>query len=152
MAETNAMELQRDASGCVKSEPKMESMQSVDDTIGEHDKDIPRLADRVPPQIWFAMIISTCERFAYYGLQSPFRGLNHLLSSTCFYHTDCTEENYLQNSSGDSLRPGALGLGQSTATAISYLFSFLVCVLPFPMGIMIDSYLGRYHGLVYFTG
>jgi hypothetical protein len=51
MAETNAMELQRDASGCVKSEPKMESMQSVDDTIGEHDKDIPRLADRVPPQV-----------------------------------------------------------------------------------------------------
>jgi len=34
---------------------------------------LPRVADKVPIQVWFVMLISTSERFAFYGLQAPFR-------------------------------------------------------------------------------
>jgi POT family proton-dependent oligopeptide transporter len=60
-------------------------------------------------------------------------------------------ENYIQNSRDDLLHPGALGLGQSTATSFSYLFTFLVYTVPLFAAPMIDCYLGRYRGLVCFT-
>ena len=53
----------------------------------------------------------------------------------------------MQNGPGNSAVPGALGLGQSTATNIYtayYLFSFLP---PVPFAIISDVRLGRYKAL-----
>nr|POF05424.1 putative peptide transporter ptr2 [Quercus suber] len=51
-------------------------------------------------------------------------------------------ENYLQNPLNDPLRPGALGLGQASATNLSYLFSLLVYTVPVFSAVIIDCYLG----------
>lgn len=115
---------------------------------------LPRVADKVPIQVWFVMLISTSERFAFYGLQAPFRKLG-CGSRAWLQRKDADvfdPENYLQNPAKDPLRPGALGLGQSTATNLSYLFSFIVYLVPMFAAVVIDCYLGRYRGLVVFTG
>lgn len=56
-------------------------------------------------------------------------------------------ENYLQNAHDDPLRPGLLGLGQSTAVGIIYAFSFLNYVTPLLGGIVADTWIGRYRAI-----
>ena len=57
-------------------------------------------------------------------------------------------ENYMQNPRGSHSVPGALDLGQATATNISnafFLFSFLT---PMLFGLVSDIWLGRYRTLM----
>ncbi|KAK5120443.1 hypothetical protein LTR85_006382 [Meristemomyces frigidus] len=102
---------------------------------GECDEDdedrhaLPQVADKVPLQVWYVILINTAERFAFFGFREPF-------------------QNYLQNPSDDPLRPGAFGLGQSTATNLSYTFSFLLYTMPLFAGWTIDCYFGRVKGLL----
>lgn len=52
----------------------------------------------------------------------------------------------MQNSP-DSVVRGALGLGQSTATNISNAFSLFYSLVPIPISIVSDTWLGRYKTL-----
>jgi POT family proton-dependent oligopeptide transporter len=58
--------------------------------------------------------------------------------------TDKTVENYIQNSKTDPLHPGALGLGQSTASMLVNVFLLLSYLTPIAAGIISDNYLGRF--------
>jgi POT family proton-dependent oligopeptide transporter len=56
-------------------------------------------------------------------------------------------ENYLQNKLNDEAVPGALGLGQSMASNISYGFLFFSYLTPLLFAIVSDTWLGRYKTL-----
>ncbi|KAF2106957.1 oligopeptide transporter [Lophiotrema nucula] len=79
----------------------------------------------VPRQVWLVSVVIFFERAAYYGVTAPF-------------------QNYLQNPPHDSIRPGALGLGQSVATAASYAFLFLIYTTPMIGAVLADCWIGRY--------
>ena len=49
------------------------------------------------------------------------------------------------------IRPGALGLGQSQATALSYFFQFWCYVTPILGAIVADAWLGRYNAIMLFS-
>ncbi|OQE44795.1 hypothetical protein PENCOP_c002G01658 [Penicillium coprophilum] len=96
-----------------------------------HDEHLPRVADSISVSVWLVILISTFERFAFFGIREPF-------------------QNYLQNQRNDPLRPGALGLGQNKATTLSYMFSFLLYTMPLFASVVIDCFLGRYRGILVF--
>lgn len=62
-------------------------------------------------------------------------------------NTDCLE-NYMQNDRNSKQVPGALGLGQSTATAISNGFFIFLFLMPSCFAIISDIWLGRYKTLL----
>ena len=37
------------------------------------DEDLPRVADSIPMAVWLVILISTLERFAFFGIREPFR-------------------------------------------------------------------------------
>jgi len=37
------------------------------------DEDLPRVADSIPVAVWLVILISTLERFAFFGIREPFR-------------------------------------------------------------------------------
>ena len=37
------------------------------------DEDLPHVADRIPVSAWLVILISTLERFAFFGIREPFR-------------------------------------------------------------------------------
>ncbi|KAJ7718368.1 putative MFS peptide transporter [Mycena maculata] len=88
---------------------------------------------KIPVGAWLVALIALAERSAYYGLTAPF-------------------QNYMQNARDDPLRPGALGLGESTATRLSYLLTFLVYAMSFGGAVVADGWLGRYKTLALFAG
>ena len=53
----------------------------------------------------------------------------------------------MQNSLDDDSVPGALALGQSTATTIYNAFFFFSYLTPLPFAIVSDTWLGRYKTL-----
>lgn len=53
----------------------------------------------------------------------------------------------MQNEMDDKALPGALGLGQSTATNIYNAFFFFSYLSPLPFAIISDTWLGRYRTL-----
>ncbi|OTA98393.1 hypothetical protein M426DRAFT_326018 [Hypoxylon sp. CI-4A] len=57
-------------------------------------------------------------------------------------------QNYLQNPRGNPHLPGALGLGESTATIIQNAFLFFQYLTPLPLGLISDAWLGRYRIMV----
>lgn len=61
--------------------------------------------------------------------------------------TDYSIENYMQNSHDSVAVPGALGLGQATATNINSAFLFLTFLVPILFAILSDAWLGRYKTL-----
>ncbi|KAE8343117.1 hypothetical protein BDV24DRAFT_161930 [Aspergillus arachidicola] len=87
-------------------------------------KELVHVADNVPYPVWLVILVGSAERFVFYG------------ASTCL-------QNYLQNSPND-LIPGALGMGQSNATAVNYAFMVLVNFAPVPLAVVADGWLGRY--------
>ncbi|KAJ7216307.1 MFS peptide transporter [Mycena pura] len=92
------------------------------------------VGDKIPLSAWLVALIALSERFTYYGLTAPFR--------KCHTHN---------NPRNDPLRPGALGLGQSTATRFSYLLTFLVYATSFGGAVVADGWLGRYKSLALFA-
>lgn len=113
------------------------------------DEYLPRVADRIPVSAWLVILISTLERFAFFGIREPFRECE-IMSSSSPKPLTSRAENYLQNQRDDPLRPGALGLGQSKASNLSYLFSFLLYTMPLFASVVIDCFLGRYRGILVF--
>lgn len=94
------------------------------------------IGDKIPYSAWLVAVVELAERFTYYGLTGPF-------------------QNYMQNPraivSEGGLRPGALGLGQSSATALSYFFQFWCYVTPILGAIVADAWLGRYKAIMAFS-
>jgi hypothetical protein len=71
-----------------------------------------RVPDRLPWSAFLVAVVELCERFAYYGLSGPF-------------------QNYMANEWHDpNGLPGALGLKQTGATALSNFFQFWCYVTP----------------------
>lgn len=94
---------------------------------------LPKIADRLPVSAWSVALVELAERFTYYGITGPF-------------------QNYMQNPLDDPLRPGAIGLGQSTATALAYFFQFWCYVTPVLGAVLADQYWGKYKTICVFAG
>ncbi|KAH7080634.1 helicase C-terminal domain-containing protein [Paraphoma chrysanthemicola] len=94
---------------------------------------LTRVADKLPYGAFLVAVVELCERFAYYGLSGPF-------------------QNYIANSYKDpNGLPGALGLKQSGATAMTNLFQFWCYVTPVFGAIVADQYLGKYATIKWFS-
>jgi dipeptide/tripeptide permease len=94
---------------------------------------LPRVADKLPYGAFLVAVVELCERFAYYGLSGPF-------------------QNYIANAYEDpNGLPGALGLKQSGATAMTNLFQFWCYVTPVFGAIVADQYLGKYATIKWFS-
>ncbi|KAK9491068.1 POT family-domain-containing protein [Lipomyces doorenjongii] len=105
----------------------------ADEEISDHDlRTLRHVADRLPAAAWLVAIVELCERFTYYGITGPFM-------------------NYMQNAPG-GLRPGAIGLGQSKASALNYFFQFWAYVTPILGAVIADQYWGKYKTISVFAG
>jgi hypothetical protein len=83
---------------------------------------LPRVADKLPYGAFLVAVVELCERFAYYGLSGPF-------------------QNYMANSYHDANGlPGALGLDQAKATALSNLFQSWCYITPIAGAVVSDSF------------
>ncbi|KAE8416520.1 POT family-domain-containing protein [Aspergillus pseudocaelatus] len=96
------------------------------------------VVDKLPRKVWVSLLVSGAERFTYYTITTPW-------------------QNYIQNAPGDGAVPGALGLGQSRATMIFNAFYLFYYLVPIPIGLVSDAWLGRYAVLcislsLYFCG
>ncbi|KAL2268417.1 hypothetical protein VTJ83DRAFT_3263 [Remersonia thermophila] len=90
---------------------------------------LPRIVDKVPLAAWAAALVGSAERFSYYCIISIW-------------------QNYMQHGRDFHAVPGALGLGQSTATAISNGFFIFMFLTPMAFGIISDMWLGRFNTLL----
>ncbi|KAH6686236.1 oligopeptide transporter [Plectosphaerella plurivora] len=93
-----------------------------DSTPEDEVKPVP-VVDKLPAAVWIVAIAGAAERFAYYSLAAPL-------------------QNYIQNQRGGAI-PGALGLGQQTATNLNNMFLLIQFVTPIPFAILSDARLGR---------
>ncbi|KAK2750738.1 peptide transporter ptr2 [Myotisia sp. PD_48] len=106
---------------------------SGEEPTDEDLQTLKRIAGPLPWSAFLVAIVELCERFAYYGLSGPF-------------------QNYMQHPYKDpSGIPGAIGLGQSTATGLSSFFQFWCYVTPILGGILADQYLGKYNTILIFS-
>lgn len=96
--------------------------------------------DHIPPSAWILAVVQLIERSIYYGTSIPFR---KFISSVQHDLCQLRTENYIQYSSSSRSPRGALGLGQSSATAINYSFKILVYSLSLPIAVVADSRIGR---------
>ncbi|KAH7132588.1 major facilitator superfamily domain-containing protein [Dendryphion nanum] len=95
-------------------------------------KNLPHIIDHIPFAAWAAIFAGAFERFTYFGLIAPW-------------------QNYIQNPRSRGVHhaiPGALGLGQATATNISNAFFFVSFLTPMLFAILSDTKLGRYKTLL----
>ncbi|PIA95670.1 putative peptide transporter ptr2 [Cercospora beticola] len=105
-----------------------------------HEKlTLRRVPDNLPWAAFLVAIVELCERFTYYGLSGPF-------------------QNYISNKYHDpNGLPGALGLGQGGATALTNLFQFWCYVTPVIGAVVADQVWGKYRtifwsAVVYLVG
>jgi POT family proton-dependent oligopeptide transporter len=92
-----------------------------------------KVPDKLPYSAFLVAVVELCERFAYYGMSGPF-------------------QNYIANKYHDpSGNPGALGLGQSGATALTNFFQFWSYLTPILGAICADQWLGKYNTIVLFS-
>ncbi|KAM5485498.1 peptide transporter ptr2 [Microsporum canis] len=89
---------------------------------------LQHVVDSVPAVVWVALVAAAAERFTFYAATTPW-------------------QNYIQNDRDSIAVPGALGLGQATATNISNAFFFFSFLSPLPFAILSDAWLGRYKTL-----
>jgi hypothetical protein len=108
-----------------------------------------RIGGKIPVGAWLVALIGFAERFAYYGVTAPFRQSQDSLFASIT--TNLCAENYIQNHRDDPLRPGALGLGQASATRLSYFLTFFVYATSFGGALVADGWLGRYKSLTLFA-
>ncbi|KAF8964719.1 peptide transporter ptr2 [Entomortierella lignicola] len=102
----------------------------------EEESTLRRVADTIPASAWLVVVVEFCERFTYYGLSGPF-------------------QNYIQypyTSERGADHPGAIGKGQTTATALNYFFQFFCYFTPILGAIVADQYLGKFKAISLFCG
>jgi dipeptide/tripeptide permease len=103
-----------------------------DEPTAHELRTLRRIPDKLPWSAFLVAIVELCERFAYYGLSGPF-------------------QNYISNPYKGGSNPGALGLGQQRATALTNFFSFWCYITPIIGAIVADQYLGKYKTIVLFA-
>ncbi|MCH0629058.1 hypothetical protein JNB11_03675 [Kocuria palustris] len=90
----------------------------------EEMKTLRHVSEKIPLSCWLVAVVELAERFAYYGLSTPF-------------------QNYMQNGPNDKPK-GMLELNQQGATALSYFFQFWCYVTPILGGYLSDTFFGKY--------
>jgi len=110
------------------------SHDASDDEPTTHELRVLRkIPDSLPWSAFLVCIVELCERFTFYGLSGPF-------------------QNYISNAYNDpSGNPGAIGLGQSAATALTNFFLFWCYCSPIIGAVVADQYLGRYKTITSFS-
>ncbi|KAH7323033.1 POT family-domain-containing protein [Stachybotrys elegans] len=108
---------------------KQETTISALERASSSSKRTALAVDRLPRIVWIVAVAGAAERFAYYSLSAPL-------------------QNYMQNPRTGSVNPGALGLGQQTATNLSNFFMLLQFVAPMPFAVLSDMRLGRLQTLM----
>ncbi|CAN3366001.1 peptide transporter Ptr2p [Diutina catenulata] len=98
----------------------------------EELKTLRHISETIPLRCWLVALVELSERFAYYGLSTPF-------------------QNYMQHKPTDN-PAGMLGLDQQGATALSYFFQFWCYVTPILGGYLADTFWGRYVTLMWSVG
>ncbi|OAL57338.1 MFS general substrate transporter [Pyrenochaeta sp. DS3sAY3a] len=85
---------------------------------------LPQVSDKLPVSVYIALAGGAMERFAYFALTTPW-------------------QNYMQNPRIGHAIPGALNLGQSTATNINNTFLLFSFVTPMGFALLSDLSYGR---------
>ncbi|KAF5585432.1 proton-dependent oligopeptide transporter POT family [Fusarium subglutinans] len=98
------------------------------DATEEEIKELRHVVDSVSLAVWVALVANATERFTFYAVTTPW-------------------QNYIQNPADSVVVPGALGLGQATATNITSAFLFLCFLLPTVWAVISDTWLGRHRTL-----
>lgn len=112
---------------------ELESMAASDEgrePTAEEMKKLRHVSEKIPFSCWLVAIVELAERFAYYGLSTPF-------------------QNYMQNSPSDSPK-GVLNLKNQGATALSYFWQFWCYVTPVFGAWVADTYWGKYKTICVF--
>ena len=67
--------LRADARATQQLSPENEKTLSLDgaNVTCNQDEDLPQVADQIPLSVWLVILISTLERFAFFGIREPFR-------------------------------------------------------------------------------
>lgn len=118
----------------VKAE--LHELQTTDEDDGrvptmEEMKSLRHVSEHIPIRCWLVAIVELGERFAYYGLSTPF-------------------QNYMQHTPQDSPK-GVLGLNQKGATALSYFFQFWCYLTPILGAWIADTYWGKLNTIIAFA-
>lgn len=128
------------ASSHVRLPSIAESDEILEEEPTPHEKlSLRRVPDNLPWAAFLVAIVELCERFTYYGLSGPF-------------------QNYISNKYHDpNGLPGAIGLGQGGATALTNLFQFWCYVTPVIGAVVADQAWGKYRtifwsAVVYLVG
>ncbi|KAI8825982.1 peptide transporter PTR2-A [Fimicolochytrium jonesii] len=100
----------------------------------------PHISGIIPVAAWLIVMNEFCERFAYYGASNTFQN----------YVSKGPTAPVPIDGSSDTV-PGALGRGQSTATALSNYFTFFTYLTPLIGAICADQYLGKFRTIVSFS-
>jgi POT family proton-dependent oligopeptide transporter len=118
------------------------------DATEDEVRTLPKVVDRIPIAAWAAALVGAAERFSYYSTISIWREEPSPSKHSKIALLTTATENYMQNERNSRAVPGALGLGQSTATAISNSFFVFSFVTPMMFAIASDAWLGRYKTLI----
>lgn len=103
----------------------------------EESATLRRVAGRVPTVAYFLCAIEFCERASYYGCVGLFSN---------FVNRPLPEggNGWGAPPHGTQQTPGALGMGQAKANAVSQSFSLLAYLLPLVTGYLADAKTGRF--------
>lgn len=91
----------------------------------EELKTLRRVQGPIPKRCYLIAIVELAERFAYYGLSTPF-------------------QNYMANGPDDNPK-GLLQLNTTGATGLSYFFQFWCYLTPILGGYLADTFWGKYN-------
>lgn len=116
-------------------DPEIENEDSFHPTLAELQA-LPRVADTIPWRVYTVAIVELCERFSNYGTTILFQN---------FVQRSLLTPTGRAPNPGGSIEnnPGALGMGQQVATALSTFFSFWTQTTPLLGAWIADTYLGR---------
>lgn len=116
------------------AEPKI--IELIDDLneiqpTAEELSTLEHVSDRIPLAALLIVICELCERFSFYGVSGLF-------------------QNYIEFPlpSGNNTQPGALGLHQQTATALTMFFLFFAYLTPILGAILADQFWGKYKTII----
>ncbi|KAF4760104.1 hypothetical protein HAV15_006823 [Penicillium sp. str.  len=135
--------------------PKIEQDSGLSSELQDHaalhaNRRIPTPTDnddgRSSVRLWVACLAGILERFVWYGVTAPIRAW--YLSIYNVVRLTVHIENYLQNAPGGVV-PGALGLHQATASNIVNALIIGSYIVPVPVAVVTDSWLGRYKTMIY---